>query len=54
MGAQNTTQNIAASLTPPLLGLVIGDTRYALAFGIAAVFPLLAIALVPVRAERGR
>ncbi|MDT7725981.1 MAG: hypothetical protein QOI21_2557 [Actinomycetota bacterium] len=52
MGAQNTTQNIAAALTPPLLGLVIGDTRYALAFCIAAVFPLLAIALVPVRAER--
>jgi sugar phosphate permease len=53
MGAQNTTQNIAASLTPPLLGLVIGDSRYGLAFGIAAIFPLLAIALVPVRAERG-
>jgi sugar phosphate permease len=52
MGAQNTTQNIAASLTPPLLGLAIGDSRYALAFGVAAVFPLLAIALVPVRAER--
>ncbi|MFD8495202.1 MFS transporter [Amycolatopsis sp. NPDC059657] len=52
MGAQNTTQNIAAALTPPLLGLVIGDTRYALAFAIAAVFPLLAIGLIPVRAER--
>ncbi|WP_374202771.1 MFS transporter [Amycolatopsis sp. GM8] len=52
MGAQNTAQNVAASLTPPLLGLVIGDSRYALAFGIAAVFPVLAIWLTPVHAER--
>lgn len=51
MGAQNTAQNIASSLTPPLLGLVIGDTRYALAFGVAAIFPLLAVGLTPVRAE---
>ncbi|SFQ22684.1 Sugar phosphate permease [Amycolatopsis arida] len=52
LGAQNTAQNIAASLTPPLLGLLIGDTRYALAFAVAAVFPLLAIRMVPVHAER--
>ncbi|MFC4004500.1 MFS transporter [Prauserella oleivorans] len=51
MGVQNTTQNIAAVLTPPLLGLVIGDTRYALAFCLVAVFPVLAIWLTPVRAE---
>ncbi|MEU0469128.1 MFS transporter [Amycolatopsis sp. NPDC006131] len=51
MGTQNTAQNIAASLTPPLLGLVIGDSRYALAFCVAAVFPVLAIGLTPVRAE---
>jgi sugar phosphate permease len=49
MGVQNTGQNIAASLTPPLLGLVIGDSRYALAFALVAVFPMLAIRLVPVR-----
>jgi sugar phosphate permease len=54
MGAQNTTQNIAASLTPPMLGLAIGDSRYALAFCIAAVFPMLAVSLVPVRAEHPR
>jgi sugar phosphate permease len=52
MGTQNTAQNIAASLTPPVLGLVIGDSRYALAFCLVAVFPVLAIGLVPVRAER--
>ena len=50
MGAQNTAQNIASSLTPPLLGLVIGDPRYALAFCLVAIFPVLAIGLVPVRA----
>jgi len=49
MGAQNTAQNIAASLTSPLLGLVIGDSRYALAFCAAAVFPILAVFLTPVR-----
>jgi sugar phosphate permease len=52
MGAQNTAQNVAASLTPPLLGLVIGDSRYALAFCVVAVFPVLAVGLTPVRAER--
>ncbi|WP_410604551.1 MFS transporter [Amycolatopsis sp. lyj-90] len=52
MGTQNTGQNIAAALTPPMLGLVIGDSRYALAFCVAAVFPVLAIALVPVKDEK--
>lgn len=51
MGAQNTAQNIAASVTPPVLGIVIGDTRYALAFALVAAFPLLAVSLTPVRAE---
>jgi sugar phosphate permease len=51
MGAQNTAQNIAASVTPPVLGMVIGDARFALAFCVAAVPPLLAIAAVPVAAE---
>jgi sugar phosphate permease len=52
LGAQNTAQNIAAALTPPLLGLVIGGSNYAVAFTIAAVFPVLAIGLTPVAAER--
>ncbi|OLT40524.1 MFS transporter [Saccharomonospora sp. CUA-673] len=51
MGVQNTTQNLAAVVTPPVLGLVIGDSRYALAFCAAALFPLLAIWLTPVRRE---
>lgn len=52
MGVQNTTQNLSAVLTPPLLGLVIGDGRYALAFCVVAVFPLLAVWCTPVRSER--
>jgi sugar phosphate permease len=51
LGAQNTAQNIAAALTPPLLGLVIGGSNYAVAFGVAAIFPILAIGLTPVAAE---
>jgi len=51
LGVQNTTQNITAALTPPLLGLVIGLTNYSVAFVVAAIFPLLAILVVPVRAE---
>ncbi|MFC3450113.1 MFS transporter [Amycolatopsis speibonae] len=52
MGTQNTGQNVAAALTPPMLGLVIGDSRYALAFCVAAVFPVLAVALIPVKHEK--
>ncbi|HEY2273766.1 MAG TPA: MFS transporter [Jatrophihabitantaceae bacterium] len=54
LGAQNTVQNIAAVVTAPVLAAVIGDSRYALAFVVAAVCPLIAIPLTPVRAERAR
>lgn len=53
LGAQNTAQNVAASLTPPVLGLIIGAHGYATAFACAAICPLLAIVLTPVRAESG-
>lgn len=52
LGVQNTVQNLVAVATAPLLALVIGDSRYGLGFLIAAVFPLLAIPITPVRAER--
>jgi MFS family permease len=52
LGVQNTVQNVAAIATAPLLAVVIGDSRYALGFLLVAVFPLLAIPLTPVRAER--
>jgi predicted MFS family arabinose efflux permease len=51
LGAQNTAQNIASALTPPLLGLLISASSYAAGFAAAAVFPLLAIGLTPVAAE---
>jgi sugar phosphate permease len=51
LGAQNTGQNVIAALTPPALGLLIGWGGYATAFACAAICPLLAIALTPVRAE---
>ncbi|MDQ2748602.1 MAG: MFS transporter [Pseudonocardiales bacterium] len=52
LGVQNTGQNVAAVLTAPLLAAVIGDVRYAAGFALVMVFPLLAIPLTPVRAER--
>jgi MFS family permease len=54
LGVQNTGQNVAAVLTAPALAAVIGDSRYALGFAVAAICPLLAIPLTPVRGERTR
>jgi sugar phosphate permease len=54
LGVQNTVQNVAAVATAPVLAAVIGDSRYGLAFVVAAVFPALAIGLTPVRAEKAR
>jgi sugar phosphate permease len=53
LGVHNTVQNIASIVTAPLLAAIIGESRYALAFAVVVVFPLLAIPLTPVRAERG-
>lgn len=54
LGAQNTAQNVASALTPPLLGVLIQAHGYALGFAIAAIFPLLAIVVTPVLAERSQ
>ena len=55
LGAQNTAQNVAAILTPPLLGVLIESTSYSTGFLVAAIFPVIAVALTPVprRATRG-
>lgn len=53
LGVQNTVQNVAAIVTAPALAALIGDARYPLAFLVAAVWPVLAVPLTPVRAERG-
>src|SRR3954467_8549389 len=52
LGVQNTVQNVAAVATAPVLAAVIGESRYAVGFALVALFPLLAIPLTPVRAER--
>jgi len=52
LGAQNTAQNVASALTPPVLGALIGGHGYPIGFAIGAVFPLLAVGMTPVRSER--
>jgi len=54
LGIQNTGQNVVSSLTPPLLGLIIGGSGYSVGFLFAAAFPVVAIAVTPVAAERAR
>ena len=52
LGIQNTAQFLGASLVPPLVGLAVTASSYPTAFAAAAIFPLLAAPLVPVRQER--
>ena len=52
LGVQNTVQNVAAIATAPLLAAIIGESRYAAAFLVAAIFPVIAVATTPVRAEK--
>ena len=47
LGAQNTTQYVAATLVPPIFGGLIGFVSFPLTFAIAALFPLAAVPLVP-------
>lgn len=51
LGAQNTSQLLTAGLTPPLFGALIGVAGFPVAFAVCAVFPLLAIPLVPADPE---
>jgi MFS family permease len=52
LGVQNTGQNVVSALTPPVLGAVIGTVGYAAGFLLAAVAPVVATAVTPVRQER--
>jgi sugar phosphate permease len=52
MGLQNTGQYVVSALVPPLVGAVVEGRGYGFAFAAVAVFPLIAIPLVPVRGER--
>lgn len=51
LGIQNSAQNAVASVTPPILGTVIGAAGYRPAFAAILAFPLLAAMVIPTRAE---
>jgi len=51
MGMQNTGQYLAAAAVPPAIGALIADRGYALAFAAVAVFPVLALAVLPARED---
>lgn len=53
LGMQNTAQHVAAVAVPPVAGLSITYWGFGSTFALAALLPLLAIAVVPVRAENG-
>ena len=50
LGVQNTAQNIAAAATQPVVAQVIDATGYPAAFGITALFPVVAAFAIPVTA----
>lgn len=52
LGLQNTAQYLTASAVPPVAGLAVTHWGYPVAFALSALFPVAAIALVPVREER--
>jgi MFS family permease len=52
MGAQNTAQSIAASIVPPAVGALIGAVGFPAAFALTAIFPAIAVPIVPVELER--
>lgn len=51
LGLQNTAQHVAAVAVPPTAGLLITASSYGATFALAALFPLLAVGVVPVRGE---
>jgi len=48
LGTQNTSQLFATAVAPPAFGALIAAAGFPLAFALCAVFPLLAVPLVPV------
>jgi len=51
LGVQNTSQLLATGLTAPVFGGLIGAAGYPLAFAVCALFPVLAIPMVPADAD---
>jgi sugar phosphate permease len=51
LGTQNTSQLLTAGIVPPAFGALIGVAGFPLAFAVCAIFPLIALPLVPVDAD---
>jgi sugar phosphate permease len=51
LGTQNTSQLLTAGIVPPVFGALITAAGFPLAFAVCAVFPLVALPLVPVHAD---
>lgn len=49
LGVQNTGQNVVGSLTPPVVGWLVGATDYTAGFLLAAALTGVAILVIPVR-----
>ena len=47
LGAQNTSQLLTCGLAPPLFGALIGVVGFPIAFAVCALFPVVAVPLVP-------
>jgi len=47
LGAQNTTQHLAAAVAAPVFGGLIGLAGYPAAFAVCAALPVIAAPLVP-------
>jgi hypothetical protein len=52
MGAPNPAQSVAASIVPPAVGALIGAVGFPAAFALTAIFPAIAVPIVPVELER--
>jgi len=51
LGTQNTSQLLTAGVAPPLFGGLIGIAGYPVAFAVCALFPVIAMPLVPVDSD---
>jgi MFS family permease len=51
LGAQNTSQLLTAGIVPPAFGALITAAGFPVTFAVCALFPLVALPLVPVRSD---
>jgi MFS family permease len=52
LGAQNTSQHLATAAAAPIFGALIGAAGYPIAFAVCAIFPLVAMPIVPVETKQ--